>query len=52
MDFDSIEKVLDKNLLIFEEAQTAQEVYHTTFHAQMSNQSDIADIMSEIQDLI
>ena len=32
MDFDSVEKVLEKNLTLFEEAQSAQEVYHTTFH--------------------
>lgn len=52
MDFDSVEKVLEKNLSIFEEAQSAQEVYHTTFHNQMKAQSDIADVMAEIQDLI
>lgn len=51
-DFDAIQGVLEKNLVLYSEAQQAQETYHTSFHEQMECQQGRADIMNEIQDLI
>lgn len=51
-DFDAIQKVLEKNLAIYVESQSAHEQYQSLFHAQMESHSALTDVMSKIQTLI
>lgn len=47
-DFESIQKVLEKNLAIYVESQSAHETYQTLFHTQMESHSKLTDVMSKI----
>lgn len=49
LNLEKVEKQLGENIKVYEDALATQEVHHTTYHSQMENVSEIADLMHEIQ---